>query len=84
LIFREPLPHGCPPDEAEEITAEREVFRLVRGDPATWNDFQSQRAQKPDAVFAVSECQARGLSVFADRRDSERALKLPALRGRPL
>jgi hypothetical protein len=82
MSYREPLPEGCPPDAAEEIAAPREVFRLVRGNPPTLDDFKSQRAEKPDAVFQVSECQARGLSVFVERRDSERALKLPTLRGR--
>jgi len=84
MSYREPLPEGCPPDAAEEIASPREVFRLVRSSPPTLGDFQSQRAEKPDAVIQVSECQARGLSVFAERRDSERALKLPTLRGRLL
>ena len=82
MSYRETLPDGCPPDAAEEIAESREVFRLVRGNPPTLDDFRSQRAEKPNAVFQVSECQARGLSVFAERRDSERALKLPTLRGR--
>lgn len=82
MSYREPLPEGCPPAEAEEIGLSREVFRLVRGKPPTLDDFRSHRAEKPNAAFKVTECQARGLSVFADRRDSERALKLPALRGR--
>lgn len=82
MSYREPLPEGCPPEAAEEIAAPREVFRLVRGNPPTADDFKSQRAEKPEAVFHVSECQARGLSVFTDRPDSERALKLPTLRGR--
>lgn len=82
MSYREPLPEGCPPDTAEEIAAPREVFRLVRNSPPTLEDFRSQRAEKPDATFQVTECQARGLSVFAGRRDSERALKLPTLRGR--
>ena len=60
----------------------REVFRLVRNTPPTLDDFRSQRAERPEAIFQVSECQARGLSVLADRSDSERALKLPVLRGR--
>lgn len=82
MSYRDPLPEGCPPDAAEEVAASREVFRLVRSNPPTPEDFRSQRAEKPNAVFQVSECQARGLSVFANRRDSERALKLPMLRGR--
>lgn len=82
MSYRETLPDGCPPDAAEEIAESRQVFRLVRGNPPTLDDFRSQRAEKPEAVFQVSECQARGLSVFSGRRDSERALKLPTLRGR--
>ncbi len=82
MSYREPLPEGCPPDAAEEIAASREVFRLVRNSPPTLEDFRSQRAENPDAIFQVAECQARGRSVFAERRDSERALKLPTLRGR--
>jgi hypothetical protein len=82
MNYLEPLPESCPPDTAEAITAPREVFRLVRNNPPTLADFRSQRAEKPDVLFNVSECQACGLSVFAERRDSERAMKLPALRGR--
>jgi hypothetical protein len=82
MSYREPLPEGCPPEAADEIAASREVFRLVRSNPPTVDDFKSQRAEKPEAVFQVSECQACGLSVFTERRDSERALKLPKLRGR--
>lgn len=81
MNYREPLPAQCPPDAAEEITVEREVFRVVKTDPPTEDDFRSQRAMKPEAVFhGVSECQARGVSVFSDRRDGEKLLKLPRLR----
>jgi hypothetical protein len=60
-----------------------DVFRLVKTDPATSDDFRSQRAEQPDATFHnVTECQARGLSVFADYADSEKARKLPRLRNR--
>lgn len=84
MSYREPLPEGCPPDAAEEIATPRTVFRLARTNPPTLDDFRSQRAEKPERVFpCVTECQARGLSTFADRRDLEaRALKLPYLRGR--
>ena len=45
----------------------------------------SQRAENPDRDFGrISECQARGLSVFAKRHDSQEALKLPSLRGRQI
>ena len=81
--YRESLPPGCPPDGAREITSSAAVFRLVRTNPPTADDFRSQRAEKPTREFhGVSECRARGLSVFSRREDSQRALKLPALRGR--
>ena len=59
MSYREPLPENCPPSEAEEITTARVAFRLVRTTPATLDDFRSQRAEKPEAVFHVTECQAR-------------------------
>lgn len=81
--FRERLPEGCPPPEAQEIITEQVVFRLVRRDPPTDSDFQSQRAEKLNRRFTgVSECQARGLSVFSDMSEAAKRLKLPALKGR--
>lgn len=85
MIYREQLPDNCPPTEAAFVEEDLDVFRLVRQSPPTDEDFQSQRAEKPGAVFMdVSECTARGLSVFTDRRECERALKLPSLRGRQI
>jgi hypothetical protein len=83
MTFLEPLPPGCPPAEAHEIRAPLFVYRLVRTRPASLADFRSQRAEKPRATFSgVEECQARGLSVYTDRKDTLGLLKLPALRGR--
>ncbi len=65
--YREPLPEGCPPDTAEEIAAPRVVYRLVRNNPPIDDDFRSQRAESPGRIFrGVTECQACGLSVFAN------------------
>lgn len=82
MIFRETLPADCPPEAAEEIAEQRDVYRLVASDPPTETDFQSQRALRPAATFSVPECQAHGLSVHTDRADSRRAAKLPRLRGK--
>lgn len=83
MSYREQLPEGCPPDDSVEISDPWEVFRLVRTRPPTADDFRSQRAERPNHVFTgANECEARGLSVHTDRQDSERALKLPSLRGR--
>lgn len=81
MNFREPLPEKCPPEEAENVLDEHVVFRLVRTKPPNLDDFCSQRAEKPNAAFGfgVTECQACGLSVHADRSDSEKASKLTAL-----
>jgi hypothetical protein len=81
MIYREALPSQCPPEAANEITADLEVFRVVKKNPPTNQDFRSQRAMQPAAVWEISECLACGLSVFAEKRDGEKALKLPRLRG---
>ena len=61
MTYREPLPEDCPPDNAQEITAPRVVYRLVRSNPPTDDDFRSQREERPDQVFHdVTECRARG------------------------
>lgn len=80
MSYRELLPEDCPPEEAEEITDLRNVFRLTKTDPATLDDFWSQRAENPEAAFPVPECQARGLSVFADRKDCEKLKKISKFR----
>lgn len=82
MSFLEPLPEGCPPEDAEEITAERVVYRLVRTNPPAADDFRSHRAEQPVAHFRVPECIARGVSVHTERSDSEALLKLPQFRGR--
>ena len=81
MLYRESLPDNCPPDTAAEIDATRLVYRLVRNNPPTNEDFRSQRTDKPTARFNVSECRARGLSIFADRRVAERVAKKPNLAG---
>ena len=83
MQYSESLPCGCPPDSAEDILEPLNVFRLVRTNPPTENDFRSQRWEKPDQTFAgISECQARGLSVHLDKHDSANARKFPTLRDR--
>lgn len=82
MTYREPLPDDCPPDEADEITSPRLVYRLVRNIPPTDDDFRSQRAERPDRIFRdVTECQARGVSVFATRNVAERLSNSGRLEG---
>jgi hypothetical protein len=83
MSYREPLPEGCPPPESVEIREAHVVFRLVAALPPVAADFDSQRRLHPGRVFAgVSECQACGVSVFAERADCVMAQKLPALRAK--
>ena len=86
MQYREPLPDDCPPAAAAEvIDAPRAVYRLVRNNPATDDDFRSQRAEKPARIFRnVTECQARGLSVRTNLGSARELLELRAMRGRML
>ncbi|CAG1023249.1 hypothetical protein MTYM_02302 [Methylococcales bacterium] len=81
MNYRELLPENCPPDQAEEIATARVVYRLVRCNPPVLDDFRSQRAEKPGAIFSgVDECKARGVSVYANLADCDKTLKLPRFR----
>jgi len=75
--YREELPNGCPPDEAQEILTEVHVYRLVWHEPPTEDDFRSQRAISPQQRFSAGECLARGLSVCGDIARAEKTRLLP-------
>ena len=80
MTYRESMPDNCPPDTADEITSPRLVYRLVRNNPPTDDDFRSQQAEKPTAQFNVSECRARGVSLFTNLGDAERQTRRRSLR----
>jgi hypothetical protein len=80
MSFREPLPNGCPPSESEQVLSDRVVFRLVRNNPPTEDDFRSQLSEGRSAVLAISECLNRGVSVFERQSDCEKTQKLPRFR----
>ena len=83
MTYREPLPEGCPPEDSEEIAEPLVVYRLVRNNPPSDDDFRSQRAERPDRVFRpVTECQARGVSVFASLNIAEDLSTRGSLQGR--
>ena len=82
MIYRESLPDDCPPEEAAEIDAPRVVYRLVRNNPPTDDDFRSQRAER--AERNISECQARGLSVRTELASAVDLMGLRTMRGRML
>ena len=77
------MPPDCPPADAVEIVEPRIVYRLVRIDPPSLDDFRSQRAENPGAAFrGVTECQARGVSVFLDIEDVDNRRERPHLSDR--
>ena len=82
MSYREPLPEDCPPEAAEEIVADRILFRLVKTLPPSEVDFKSQRALRPEARFDVPECLARGLSVDTERAGIEKTARLPHFKKR--
>ena len=71
MTYREPLPEGCPPEDSEEIAEPRVVYRLVRNNPPSDDDFRP-----------VTECQARGVSVFASLNIAEDLSTRGSLQGR--
>ena len=82
MTFRDELPPGCPPADAEPINEDLEVFRLVKSDPPTDDDFLSQRQENPEQRFSCEECVARGLSVNLNRNRLDSLTKLQRFRGR--
>ena len=68
--YREPLPPGCPPDDAVEIVESRIVYRLVRIYPPSLDDFRSYAALNPDKKYndSTKKCQAHGVSVYRNPR----------------
>ncbi len=80
-IYREPLPDNCPPPAAWEIDETCAVYRFVAAETPTEADFRSQRAKLPEARFRVTECQARGLSVFLNPDDAKSLAQRNGLTG---
>ena len=83
-VFREQLPAGCPPSEAEQVSDSMFVIRLVKGRTPSDSDFNSLKAMQPNRNFGRNECRARGVSVFTKLGDAEGLLKLPAHKGESL
>ena len=74
----ETLPEQCPPTDAEQC--EGYYYRIANGNPATTEDFFSQRKMQPDKVFkglGIDECVTRAVSLFSEREEAEKRLKLP-------
>ena len=76
MQYRDPLPEDCPPPEAAEINRPSVFFRMVHNDPPTEADFLSQRQENPAIQLRnLSECHARGVSLFSAKRDASRLIR---------
>lgn len=81
MNWYEQLPPQCPPLDA--VPCVGTYYRIAKGNPATDNDFFSQRKLQPNKVFSglgVDECIARFISLFSEVNDATRRLKLPKFR----
>jgi len=69
------FPSGCPPQTAENATGE--VYRLIKHDSPTPNDFRSWREENKDKECpeGVTECQSCGLSVYTEKADACRVIR---------
>jgi len=66
MPFPSEWPEGCPPTDAQPASGE--VFRVVKVDPPTADDFLTfQELGKPDSG---KPCEAAGVSVFRDAKDA--------------
>ena len=76
MRYLEELPPECPPSEAKLIETPIKVFRLVKTNPPTTDDFKSQLLLQPRRKFK-DECIARGLSVWSSREKCKNVRRLP-------
>ena len=63
VTYRDYLPEDCPPDDAQPATGT--VYRMLKGDRPTPDDFLSFRELKPGKAYP-SDCIASGLSVYTE------------------
>ena len=74
----ETLPEQCPPTDAKQC--EGYYYRIAKGNPATTEDFFSQRKMQPDKVFkglGIDECVTRAVYLFLEIELAEKRLKIP-------
>jgi hypothetical protein len=75
------VPDGCPPPDAPEASGD--VYRLIKGDSPSPDDFLPKVLEEPDGDFTGKECMAGGLSVYRKKKDLARLLTLPTFKGKP-
>ena len=74
------FPDDCPPQDSEPASGE--VYRLVKSNPPTEDDFEDYVNLYPERDFRERECRACGLSVFRDVEDASNLRdRVPAMRG---
>jgi hypothetical protein len=73
------FPPDCPPAEAQ--LASGQVYRLIKAENPTSQDFKSYREIYPTRKFDMPECIVCGLSVYRDVGDITRLkARVPAMR----
>ena len=77
----EELPEQCPPEDAKECNGI--YYRIANRNPTTSTDFFSQKKLQPDKVFigkGIDDCIVKSISLFSDRKEIEKRMKLPKFR----
>ncbi len=78
----ETLPENCPPKDSKTVDGQK-FYRLTNGLTPTSEDFTSLRIEFPDRDFIDKpECVVRAVSIFADKIDCDKLLKLPRHKGK--
>jgi len=81
MQYRDDLPSDCPSAGSRLPQESERVYRVISGVCPCPEDFRSQRQANPEGNWnGVSECMARGLSVFDSAARAARLLRLPKFR----
>lgn len=75
--FLEPLPPSCPPEEVNMPTEEK-LWRLLRANTHTAEDFDSQRKRLSKHTYP-DECLARSVSLMTSLAACRAAVKSPRM-----
>lgn len=79
----EKLPSACPPADAR-VPHEETFFRVSNHNPASADDFLSERARRPRRVLECDECEARAVSLWDSLEHLNASIGgLNAFRGKP-
>ena len=73
MIWSAHFPKDCPPSDSNDTS--HRVYRFVRCEPPTSDDFLSYKEINPSTDFGEKECAACGLSVYTELADALLAQK---------